>query len=89
MGKGIWVAIDLGKMTSAQIEQLRFALSQPRYASWPAPPIVPGNWRDLAGDVAVDTVTAVCEWLEDERDICNLAVDWSIDRVRVRPLSCY
>jgi len=79
----------MGKMTSAQIEQLRFALSQPRYASWPAPPIVPGNWRDLSGDVALDTVIAVCEWLEDERDIRNLAIDWSIDRVRVRPLSCY
>jgi hypothetical protein len=76
-------------MTSAQIEQLRFALSQPRYANWPAAPIVPGNWRDLSGDVAVNTVIAVCEWLEDERDIRNLAADWSIDRVRVRPLSCY
>ena len=76
-------------MISAQIEQLRFALSQPRYASWPAPPIVPGNWRDLSGDVAVDTVIAVCEWLEDERDIRNLAADWSVDRVRVRALSCY
>lgn len=89
MGKANWLAITLGKMTPEQIEQLRFALSQPRYADWPAPPIVPGNWRDLDGDLAINTVIAICEWLEDERNIRNLSVDWSIDRARVRPLTCY
>lgn len=76
-------------MTPTQIEQLRFALSQPRYEGWTAPPIIPGNWRNLSDDLALNTVIAICEWLEDERDIKNLAVEWSVDRVRVRNLACY
>lgn len=76
-------------MTAAQIEQLRYSLSQPRYADWPAAPIVPGEWRDLSGDLALSTVISICEWLENERDIRNLAAHWSIDRIRVRPLTCY
>ncbi|PKP83325.1 MAG: hypothetical protein CVT79_00500 [Alphaproteobacteria bacterium HGW-Alphaproteobacteria-18] len=76
-------------MTPTQTEQLRFALSQPRYARWPAPPVVPGSWRDLSGDLAFNTVVAICQWLEGERHIQNLAIDWSIDRVRMRALSCY
>lgn len=76
-------------MTPTQIEQLRFALSEPRSANWPASPIVPGNWRDLSGDLALNTVISICEWFEEEEDLQNLAADWSVDRVRVRPLSCY
>jgi len=76
-------------MTPTQIEQLRFALSQPRYEGWTAPPIIPGNWRNLSGDMALSTIMAICEWLEDERDIRNLAIDWSVDRARVRNLACY
>lgn len=76
-------------MTPTQIEHLRFNLSQPRNSDWPAPPVVPGHWRDLSGDLALNTIIAICEWLEDERDISNLAADWSIDRARVRSLTCY
>lgn len=76
-------------MTPTEIEQLRFALSQPRYEGWTAPPIIPGSWRTLSGDMALSTVIAICEWLEDERGIRNLAIDWCIDRARVRNLSCY
>lgn len=76
-------------MTPTQIEQLRFALSQPRQENWPGPPIVPGNWRDLTDVLALNTVISIADWLEEEGDIRNIALDWSIDRVRVRPLLCY
>lgn len=76
-------------MNPQQIEQLRFSLSQPRYADWPTVPVVPGQWQELTGDLALTTVISICEWLEDERDIRNLAADWSIDRIRVRSLACY
>lgn len=89
MGNAILVAITPSNMTPAENEQLRFALSQPRYANWPAPPIVPGNWRDLSGDLALNSIIAIHEWLKDANALRNLAIDWCIDRVRVRPLSCY
>lgn len=76
-------------MTPAQIEQLRFALSNPRYEGWTAPPIIPGSWRELTGEMALNTIIAICEWLEDERDVKNLAIEWTVDRVRVRNLTCY
>lgn len=76
-------------MTPEQTEQIRFALSRPRYASWPSPPIVPGLWRDLEPDAALETLVSASDWLSEHRNIRNFALDWSIDRVRVRPLACY
>lgn len=76
-------------MTPDQIDQLRFALSRPRNAGWPTPPVVPGRWRELEPESALETVVAVNDWLSENRNIRNFALDWSIDRVRTRPLACY
>lgn len=76
-------------MTPTHIDQLRRALSRPRNSEWPNPPIVSGNWRDLSGDLAVDTLVSISHWLEDERGLVDFVKKWGVDRIRVRPLSCY
>lgn len=76
-------------MKPEQIEQVRFVLANPRYAAWPASPVVPGDWRDLAPGAALQTLISINDWLEEHSGTRNLAMDWTIDRVRVRSLICY
>lgn len=76
-------------MTADQIEQVRFALSRPRYSGWPGPPVVPGRWRDLDIEAALETLVSVSGWLAENLHIRDFALDWTIDRVRLRPLACY
>lgn len=76
-------------MTEEQVEQLRFALSRPRYSAWTAPPLVPGEWRDLTGEEALTTVLSISGWLGTNTRNRNIAIDWSIDRARVCDLACY
>lgn len=89
MGKGNSLAIPIGNMTPTQIEQLKFALSEPRSSQWPLQPVLPGNWQDLTGELALNTVIAVSDWLEETQDVRCLGIEWSVDRVRSRPLLCY
>ena len=77
------------RMTPANIDQLRRTLSRPQKSDWPNPPIVVGNWRDLSGDLALDTLVSINDWLEDEGGLEDFVEKWAIDRVRLRPLSCY
>jgi hypothetical protein len=76
-------------MTPEEVEEVRFALSRPRFMGWMAPPITPGDWHDLEGEEALATVLSVCRWVSMHSREPNLAREWSIDRVRVRPLPCY
>ncbi|MFN7056704.1 hypothetical protein [Hyphomonas sp.] len=76
-------------MAPDEVEEVRFALSRPRFNDWMMPPVTPGDWQELEGEEALATVLSVCRWISMNTGEPNLAQEWSIDRVRVRPLACY
>lgn len=88
---GVWIA-DRGppslKLETSDIEQLRFALSNPRQP-WGMMPLVPGNWTELAADDALAVLKCVGE-RERYGDLAvPLPLAFNCDRVRSRPLACF
>lgn len=76
-------------LNKEQIAKLNRSLRNPASTGWQAPPLTPGDWKDLPPDRGLLTLISIHDWFEAARPSIISDAWRQIDRVRTSRIACY